>query len=128
MRVLRNDGSEGVSLLTQEGGPLLGHEPATIAFDPRPIVNTGEVYDPEGTARDFMNMETLVTCPVTVAHWEEQLLGLIGRHADETMSRKAQDILQHWDLEKDNFLQVCPKEMLAHIKAPLGIEAEVERA
>lgn len=50
MRVLRNDGSEGVSLLTQEGVPLLGHEPATIAFDPRPIVNTGEVYDPEGTA------------------------------------------------------------------------------
>lgn len=50
VRVLRNDGSEAVSLLTQEGMPLLGHEPATIAFDPRPIVNTGEVYDPAGTA------------------------------------------------------------------------------
>ena len=37
------------------------------------------------------------------------LKGLIERHAEETMSRKAADILQHWDTEKGNFLQVCPK-------------------
>lgn len=48
--------------------------------------------------------------------------GLIERHAKETLSRKAADILQHWDLEKGNFLQVCPKEMLVHLPAPLGVE------
>jgi len=69
-----------------------------------------------------MNLETLVTCPVTVPHWEAELKGLIERHAAETGSRKAADILQHWDLEKGNFLQVCPKEMLGKLGHPIGIE------
>ncbi|WP_127113437.1 glutamate synthase large subunit [Shimia sediminis] len=80
------------------------------------------LYDPEGKAENVMNMETLVTCPVTVAHWEDQLKGLIERHLEETGSRKAADILQHWDMEKSNFLQVCPKEMLVHLPAPLTEE------
>ncbi len=67
-------------------------------------------------------METLVTCPVTVDHWEDQLKGLIERHLAETGSRKAADILQHWETEKANFLQICPKEMLIHIPAPLSHE------
>ena len=47
---------------------------------------------------------------------------MIERHAAETGSRKAADILQHWAVEKDNFLQVCPKEMLVHLPAPLSLE------
>ena len=81
------------------------------------------LYDPDGEAADLMNMETLVTCPVTVAHWEDQLKGLIERHVAETRSRKAADILQHWESEKANFIQVCPKEMLNKIPHPLSEEA-----
>jgi glutamate synthase (NADPH/NADH) large chain len=50
------------------------------------------------------------------------LKGLIERHAAETSSRKAAKILQHWDNAKEHFLQVCPKEMLAHLPAPLHLE------
>ncbi|GAB5439308.1 glutamate synthase large subunit [Falsiruegeria mediterranea] len=82
------------------------------------------LYDPEGKAETVMNMETLVTCPVTVDHWEAQLKGLVERHLAETGSRKAADILQHWDVEKANFLQVCPKEMLVHLPAPLSTEEQ----
>lgn len=81
------------------------------------------LYDPEGKAEGVMNMETLVTCPVTVQHWEDQLKGMIERHVAETGSVKARDILQHWDVEKTNFLQVCPKEMLVHIPQPLTNES-----
>ena len=70
----------------------------------------------------LMNAETLISCPVTVDHWEDQLKGLIERHFEETGSQRAGDILQHWDVEKANFLQVCSIEMLAHLPAPLGIE------
>jgi len=80
------------------------------------------LYDPEGKAQTLMNRETLVTCPVTMDHWEGELKGLVERHLTETGSRKAADILQHWDLEKGHFLQVCPKEMLAHLPAPLSSE------
>ena len=64
----------------------------------------------------------VVTCPVSEAHWLAELKGLIERHVAETGSRKAQDILQHWDLERGHFVQVCPKEMLDKIPHPLGIE------
>ncbi|MDC0737800.1 glutamate synthase large subunit [Cognatishimia sp. SS12] len=82
------------------------------------------LYDPDGTSAPVMNMETLVTVPVTVDHWEAQLKGLVERHLAETGSRKAADILQHWDLEKANFVQVCPKEMLPHLPHPLSAEPE----
>lgn len=80
------------------------------------------LYDPEGNAETMMNMETLVTCPVTVEHWQDQLKGLIERHVAETASRKGSDLLQNWDLEKDKFVQVCPKEMLVHLPYPLSVE------
>jgi len=80
------------------------------------------LYDPEGKAETMMNMETLVINPVTVAHWENQLKSLIERHLEETGSRKAADILQHWDTEKGHFLQVCPIEMLVHLPHPLTVE------
>ena len=80
------------------------------------------VYDPEGKAGDFMNMETLVTVPVTVDHWETQLKELILRHADETGSTKAHKILQEWETKKHAFVQVCPREMLPHLTVPLSVK------
>ena len=83
------------------------------------------LYDPEGVALKLMNMESLVTCPVTVEHWEHQLKGLVERHLAETGSRKAADILQHWEAEVAHFVQVCPKEMLDKLPHPLGIERDM---
>jgi len=82
------------------------------------------LYDPDGESPALMNMETLVTCPVTVDHWEAQLKGLIEQHLAETGSQKAAQILQDWDIEKGNFVQVCPTEMLIHIPAPLSHEEQ----
>jgi glutamate synthase (NADPH/NADH) large chain len=82
------------------------------------------LYDPEGLAAELINMETVVTCPVTVDHWEEQLRGLVEAHVAETGSVKAGQILQEWEVEKLNFLQVCPIEMLSRIPAPLSLEDE----
>jgi glutamate synthase (NADPH/NADH) large chain/glutamate synthase (ferredoxin) len=82
------------------------------------------VYDPEGEAEELMNLETLVTCAVSHAHWEAELKGLIERHMRETGSRKAAGILQHWSSERANFLQVCPQEMLVHLPYPLSMDSE----
>jgi glutamate synthase (NADPH/NADH) large chain len=84
----------------------------------------GYVYDPDGSAQVLMNMETLVTCPVTVTHWEAELRDLVERHRAETGSRKAAAILQHWEAERTKFVQVCPKEMLPHLAHPLTADAE----
>jgi glutamate synthase (NADPH/NADH) large chain len=51
------------------------------------------------------------------------LKGLIEAHLRETGSRRAADILQHWEMERGNFLQVCPKEMLDKLSHPIAQEA-----
>jgi glutamate synthase (NADPH/NADH) large chain/glutamate synthase (ferredoxin) len=82
------------------------------------------VYDPKGVAEDFMNPENILTCAVSHPHWEAQLRGLIERHVTETGSRHAERILASWTTERANFLQVCPKEMLAHLPHPLSEDAQ----
>jgi glutamate synthase (NADPH/NADH) large chain len=118
--VVEGCGSNGCEYMTGGVAVILGEIGAN--FGAGMTGGMAYLYDPTGSSRTLMNLETLVTCPVTVDHWEQQLKGLIERHVEETRSRKAADILQHWDVEKDNFLQVCPKEMLVHLPVPLSIE------
>ena len=95
---------------------------AALTLFPKMPRGMAYLYDPDGVAETMMNMETLVTCPVTVPHWINQLEELVERHAAETGSQKAANILRHWDIEQAHFLQVCPKEMLVHLSAPLSLE------
>ena len=78
------------------------------------------IHDPEGTCSILINRDTVVTCQVTQPHWLAELKDLIKRHALETGSRQALDILQYWETERDNFLQVCPLEMLDKLPYPIS--------
>ncbi|MFG6527027.1 glutamate synthase large subunit, partial [Sulfitobacter sp. M23508] len=118
--VIEGCGSNGCEYMTGGVAVILGEIGANFAAGM--TGGMAYLYDPEGSAHKLMNAETIVTCPVTVDHWLDQLHGLLERHVAETKSRKAADILQHWETEKHNFLQVCPKEMLVHLPAPLSVE------
>ncbi|WP_316014390.1 glutamate synthase large subunit [Roseobacter sp. HKCCA0434] len=78
------------------------------------------VYDETGDFDLRMNDESIVAVPVESAHWEAQLRGLVERHLAETGSRKAEGILRHWSDEVTKFRQICPKEMLNRLPAPLS--------
>jgi glutamate synthase (NADPH/NADH) large chain len=121
--VVEGCGSNGCEYMTGGVAVILGSIGANFAAG----MTGGMAYlhDPEGVARVNMNHETVVTVPVTVAHWEQELRSLIEAHARETGSRKAAEILQHWDLELGHFVQVCPKEMLDKLAHPI---AEADRA
>ncbi len=118
--VVEGCGSNGCEYMTGGVAVILGGIGAN--FGAGMTGGMAYVYDPEGKVWDMMNLETIVTCGVTVDHWEAQLRGLIERHAAETGSRRAGEILQHWETEKARFLQICPREMLDKIPHPLGIE------
>ncbi len=120
--VVEGCGSNGCEYMTGGVAVILGEIGAN--FGAGMTGGMAYLYDPDGTAHRLLNLETLVTCPVTVDHWQEELEGLLERHLEETGSRKVSDILQHWDMEQRNFLQICPKEMLDKLAAPLGIEEE----
>ncbi|WP_107498344.1 glutamate synthase large subunit [Thalassobius sp. I31.1] len=115
--VVEGCGSNGCEYMTGGVAVILGSIGAN--FGAGMTGGMAYIYDPEGTSAKMMNMETLVVNPIGHAHWEDQLKGLIENHYDETGSQKAGEILQHWEAERGNFLQVCPKEMLIHLPAPL---------
>ena len=119
--VVEGCGSNGCEYMTGGVAVILGSIGAN--FGAGMTGGMAYLYDPEGRVATRMNHETLVHCPVAEGHWEGELKSLIERHAAETGSRKAADILQHWDLEKANFVQICPKEMLSRIPAPLAVVA-----
>ncbi|MEC8628875.1 MAG: glutamate synthase large subunit [Pseudomonadota bacterium] len=118
--VIEGCGSNGCEYMTGGIAVILGTIGAN--FGAGMTGGMAYLYDPEGLTADMMNMETLVTCPVTVDHWENQLRELVERHVEETKSVKGAEILQHWETEIANFVQVCPKEMLNKLPQPLGIE------
>ena len=120
--VIEGCGTNGCEYMTGGVAVILGSIGAN--FGAGMTGGMAYLYDPDGMASELINMETLVTCPVTVDHWEAQLRGLVEAHVAETGSVKAGQILQEWEVEKLNFLQVCPIEMLSRIPAPLGLEDE----
>ena len=118
--VIEGCGSNGCEYMTGGVAVILGSIGSN--FGAGMTGGMAYLHDPDGEAQRLMNMETLVICPVTVDHWHDELKALIERHAAETGSRHAAEILQDWDLERGNFLQVCPKEMLDKLPAPLSHE------
>ncbi|MFC5738972.1 glutamate synthase large subunit [Sinirhodobacter huangdaonensis] len=118
--VVEGCGSNGCEYMTGGVAVILGRIGAN--FGAGMTGGMAYLYDPEGLAEDYMNLESIVTCGIGHSHWETQLRSLIERHAKETGSRKASEILQNWESERANFLQVCPKEMLVHLPYPLSDE------
>jgi len=118
--VIEGCGSNGCEYMTGGVAVILGRIGAN--FGAGMTGGMAYLYDPEGRAAPMMNRETIVTGPVQHPHWEAQLKALIQRHVDETGSRKALDILQHWDTERTHFVQICPREMLDKLPHPLSDE------
>ncbi len=118
--VIEGCGTNGCEYMTGGVAVILGSIGAN--FGAGMTGGMAYVHDADGTALDYMNLESLVTGPVAHPHWEAQLRGLVERHAAETGSRKAAAILANWDVERGRFLQVCPREMLVHLSHPLAAE------
>ncbi|MEZ5777173.1 MAG: glutamate synthase large subunit [Paracoccaceae bacterium] len=120
--VIEGCGSNGCEYMTGGVAVILGRIGAN--FGAGMTGGMAYLHDPDGSAKVMMNMETLVTSAVSHPHWEAELKGLIERHATETGSLKAKAILADWAVERANFVQACPKEMLNRIPHPLGSDSE----
>ncbi|MEO1537543.1 MAG: glutamate synthase large subunit [Pseudomonadota bacterium] len=115
--VVEGCGSNGCEYMTGGLAVILGQIGAN--FGAGMTGGMAYLYDPDGTAETMMNMETLVVVPVNEGHYMQELETLLERHLEETGSKRAAAILQHWDEEQSNFLQVVPKEMLNKLAVPV---------
>ncbi|MEO1238911.1 MAG: glutamate synthase large subunit, partial [Pseudomonadota bacterium] len=118
--VIEGCGSNGCEYMTGGVAVILGSIGAN--FGAGMTGGMAYLYDPDGLADKMLNREGIVTCRVTSPHYEAELKELVAAHAAETGSRKAEELLQHWDDERPHFVQVCPKEMLDKLEHPLDLE------
>jgi glutamate synthase (NADPH/NADH) large chain len=77
------------------------------------------VFDETGDFDSKVNPESVVVNPVANAFWEQKLLSLIAEHERETGSALAAEMLRDWERYRARFRQVCPREMLSRLEAPL---------
>jgi glutamate synthase (NADPH/NADH) large chain len=120
--VIEGCGSNGCEYMTGGVAVILGSVGANFAAGM--TGGMAYLYDPEGATDKLINRETVVTSTIEEGHWAAELEELIERHAAETGSKKAQEILRYWDVERANFVMVCPIEMLDKLPHPLAEGAE----
>ena len=86
------------------------------------------IYDPENQFDKKVNPESVVWQTPETKFWIEHLRKLIQEHAIETNSIISKKIVENFDNEINNFVQVCPKEMLDKLENPISNKKLVGQA
>ena len=80
------------------------------------------IYDPNNQFEKRANPESIVWQSVETDYWKNYLKDLVQQHFNETNSDLSKQIIQNFNKEIINFLQVCPKEMIDKLKNPISLK------
>jgi len=86
------------------------------------------VYNPEDNLSDVINPASVVWQRIETKYWDDFLYSLIQKHIEETHSDYAKKILDDWELAKEQFYQICPKEMLDKLDNPISLREPEKKA
>ena len=85
------------------------------------------IYDSNNQFEKKANPETIVWQPLETEYWKNCLKNLVQEHFDETKSNLSKRIVENFDKEIINFIQVCPKEMLDKLENPITLKPAVSK-
>ena len=85
------------------------------------------IYDPNEDFEKKVNSETVVWQDVETDHWKQTLKNLISEHYSETKSNLSKKIIDNFENELKNFVQVCPKEMLDKLDNPITLKKVIKQ-
>ena len=74
-----------------------------------------------------VNPETVVWQKPETKYWINYLKNLIQDHCKETNSNLAQKIIDNFNKEIYNFIQVCPKEMINKLENPITDKMNIKK-
>jgi len=80
------------------------------------------IYDLNNDLENKINKETLIWQTPETDYWINFLKKLIEEHFLETNSNLSKKIIENFDKEILNFIQVCPKEMIDKLKNPISLK------
>jgi glutamate synthase (NADPH/NADH) large chain len=116
--VVEGCGSNGCEYMTGGTAVILG--PVGDNFGAGMTGGMAFIWDELGDFEIRANAETLTWTGLASAHWEDVLRGFVERHAEETDSPRAKELLRTWEEIRNRFVQVCPKEMVGRLSHPLS--------
>ena len=84
------------------------------------------IYDKSKEFEKKVNEESVIWQNVETKYWENFLRKLVLEHLEETGSLLSKNIIENFDEEKKNFVQVCPKEMLDKLDNPITLKKTIK--
>ena len=84
------------------------------------------IYDPNNVFKNFVNNDTVIFQKIVMPYWEKILINFIKQHLKFTGSNLAKFIINNWQKEKGNFLQVVPLEILDKLEYPISSQHKKE--
>ena len=86
------------------------------------------VYDANCDFENYINSESVIWQKPETQYWKDHLKNLIKEHFSETESVISKKIVENFDQEIKNFVQVCPKEMLNKLENPISFKKKFSQA
>ena len=84
------------------------------------------IYDPNKEFEKKANPETIIWQSPETNYWIDYLKKLLIEHNLETNSNLSKKITDNFDNEIENFIQVCPKEMLDKLSNPISLKPVIK--
>ena len=84
------------------------------------------IYDKDKDFEKKVNSESVVWQNVETDYWKNYLKDLIKEHFEETGSNLSKMLIENYDEELKNFVQVCPKEMLDKLSNPISYKPVIK--
>ena len=69
-----------------------------------------------------INPDSVVWQNIETDYWKNILKNLVIEHFNETKSQLSKKLIDNFSLELNNFVQVCPKEMLDKLENPISFK------
>jgi len=85
------------------------------------------IYDKSKEFEKKVNPESVIWQKVETEYWYKFLKKLIKEHFEETGSKLSKKIIENYEEEIHNFVQVCPKEMINKLKNPITLKSKIEK-
>ena len=84
------------------------------------------IYNKNQQFEKKVNQESVVWQNVETDYWKQFLKNLIYEHFKETGSNMSKNLIDKFEEEIFNFIQVCPKEMINKLKNPITLKKTIK--
>ena len=85
------------------------------------------IYDEKNVFENFANPASIIWQSIETEYWKKFLKESLEDFVSKTFSKKAKKILENFEVELENFKQVCPIEMLDKLKNPISLKPHINK-